>query len=72
MKRINVNSSSIKSVGYDYENIILEVEFIRGAIYRYENVPVHSVLQMLFKEKSIGSYFSKNIAKNYEYIKVRD
>lgn len=72
MKRISIESSSIKSIGYDYENIVLEVEFTRGSVYRYENVPVHSVLQMLFKEKSIGSYFSKNIAKNYEYIKVRD
>ena len=72
MKRIPIESSIIKSVGYDYETFIFEVEFVKGSIYRYENVPVHSILQMLFKEKSSGSYFMKNIAKNYEYTKVSD
>jgi len=67
MKMLKVESSTIKSIGYDYEFGVLEVKFQRDVTYRYENVPIHVVCQMLFKADSIGSYFNKNIAKVYDY-----
>ncbi|GEM_PF-5881279 len=33
MKRENVESSSIKSIGYDINQMILEVEFKNGSVY---------------------------------------
>lgn len=72
MTKLQVKSSTIKTVQYCYEKGILEVEFIRGAIYRYFDVPVHTVCQLLFQAESVGSYFNQNIAKNFEYEKVED
>ena len=69
MKRIKVESSNIVSVGYDVADQILEVEFYKGTIYQYFNVPWDKVLKMIFGE-SIGSYFMKNIAKVYKFEKV--
>lgn len=69
MKRIKVESSNIVSVGYDVAEQILEVEFYKGTIYQYFNVPWDKVLKMMFGE-SIGKYFMKNIVKIYESSKV--
>ena len=72
MTKLQVKSSTIKTVAYDYESGKLEIEFIRGATYQYEEVPVHTVCCLLFQAKSIGSYFNKNIAKHYKYNKLGD
>jgi len=71
MKRIEVSSSTIKSIGYSVKDYTLEVEFLRGAVYRYNNVNSDEVVQLLFAE-SIGAYFNKYIAKVYEYTKISD
>jgi hypothetical protein len=70
MKRINVESSSIKSIGYDIITQLLEIEFTRGAIYQYQNVSSLEVVKMLFAE-SIGSYFAKYIKNNYEFEEIK-
>lgn len=70
MERVALVSSSIKSIGYDDENKILEVEFTRGSIYQYSNVEAKEVFHLLFA-KSVGKYFSENIAKKYEYKEVK-
>lgn len=69
MKRKLVESSSIKSIGYDFNQLTLEVEFIRGAIYQYEDVLPEIVYELL-SANSIGSYFSKHIAKSYKYKQI--
>jgi len=69
MKRIKIESSSIKSIGYDWEWSRLEVEFTRGAVYRYEKVYPETVCHLLFAD-SIGRYFSKHIAINYKYERI--
>jgi hypothetical protein len=70
MKRINVNSSSIKSIGYDLTNT-LEIEFSRGAIYQYKKVSAGEVCDLIFSE-SIGKYFDQNIKKKYIGEKIND
>lgn len=70
MKRINIISSTIKSIGYDIKTRILEVEFVRGAIYQYKTVDYIDVVCLLFAD-SIGSYFNKNISKNYSYEEIK-
>jgi hypothetical protein len=39
MRRQNVQSSNISSIGYDTDDRILEVEFHNGGIYQYVSVP---------------------------------
>lgn len=69
MKRINVTSSSIKSIGYDSQSCILEIEFSRGVIYQYRNVPSLHVIRLIFAD-SIGKYFDVHIKNCYEYEKI--
>jgi hypothetical protein len=35
MDRQRVNSSNLRSVGYDEEESVLEIEFQAGPVYRY-------------------------------------
>jgi len=81
MDRVNVESSSIKSIGYDKEKLILEVEFVKkpkesknteGSIYQYQGFTNqdYTDLFMATVTSSIGSYFSKRIAKKFKYERV--
>lgn len=64
MERTYVDSSNLESVGYDSNNCILEVEFKRGTVYQYFNVPEY-VFEELMSAGSIGSYFNLNIRNVY-------
>jgi hypothetical protein len=70
VKRLFVESSSIKSVGYDITRRILEVEFNNGSIYNYYEVP-----QLIYKElieaDSHGKYLDKHVKRaGYRYVKI--
>lgn len=69
MKRQSVTSSNIKSIWYDTENHILEVEFINSGIYQYSWVS-QWVYQSLLSAGSVGPYFSSNIKNQFTGIKV--
>jgi hypothetical protein len=60
--RIPIQSSNIKSVGYDPLTSTLEVEFLNGSQYQYFRVP-RQVYEGLIKASSKGSYFYSNIKK---------
>ena len=70
MNKLPVNSSIIKSVGYDRADWELEIEFVKGSVYRYKRICPDEVICMLFSD-SIGSYFMRFISKAYTYEKVR-
>ena len=70
MIRQPVSSSNIKSVGYDPDSTLLEIEFHDGSIYQYSNVP-QSVHTALMAAVSLGSFLHKNIRGKYSYRKVR-
>jgi hypothetical protein len=60
MERAPVSSSNLVSVGYDEVSQTLEVEFMRGTIYRYFGVP--KVLhESLIAASSVGKFFNANI-----------
>jgi len=65
MKRENVESSVLKSVGYDKDKKVLEIELVNNAIYEYYKVPV-SEYTNLMKSSSLGEYYNKRI-KKYSY-----
>jgi hypothetical protein len=63
MKREFVKSSNIKSIGYDVNLKILEVEFYQSGIYQYLDVP-ENLYKELMSALSKGSFFYSRI-KNY-------
>jgi len=70
MERKNVISSNIKSIGFDPEDKILEIEFHDGGIYQYFDVP-QTIYNDLITAKSHGSFFHKHIKNNYRWKKIR-
>lgn len=70
MERQYVSSSNIASIGYDLDNMILEVEFLSGAVYQYFDVP-QSIYDGLMAADSHGKYFAAYIKKGgYRYVRV--
>lgn len=72
MKRTNVHSSNIKSVGYDEKTHILEIEFVSGGIYQYQNVS-KELYERFLRARSKGSFFYTYIKdnKNYPYTRMK-
>ena len=69
MERTKVNSRDLKSVGYDPDTRILEIEFNNGGVYQYANVP-SSVYTGLITASSHGSFLHKNVRNKYSYVKL--
>lgn len=69
MQRSAVESSNIKSRGYDMLTQTLEVEFKGGQVYRYEGVPVE-VWNAWMVAGSAGSHFAQHIRPNYDGARV--
>ncbi|HEY3989604.1 MAG TPA: KTSC domain-containing protein [Acidobacteriaceae bacterium] len=70
MLRQKVDSSELRSVGYDLSTSVLEAEFQSGEIYQYCDVPARLVLELL-EAKSIGRYFNARIRSKFRFEKVR-
>jgi len=68
MERNKVESTSIKSVGYDPKTKSLEVEVAAGRVYRYDEVPEH-VYESFMSAKSKGRFFNTTIKNEYSYTK---
>ena len=65
MERIKIEgSSNIVSIGYDETNLILEVEFKGGSVYKYLDVPI-DVFNNFMESDSKGSFFHRNIKNTY-------
>lgn len=60
MERDYVQSSNIKSVGYDSNTSTLEVEFNSGAVWQYYDVLENTYYEMK-SAPSVGKYFNANI-----------
>ncbi|MCW3110572.1 MAG: hypothetical protein JWQ09_5078 [Segetibacter sp.] len=71
MERLPVESEALKSVGYDEENEIAEVEIRQtGRVYEYFNVPLEDYLSLI-EANSIGEYYNKTFKpKFHNYIEV--
>jgi hypothetical protein len=71
MERQPVESSSLRSVGYDAQRRELAIEFHDGTVYLYGNVP-EDVYAALLQSESKGGYFNAEIREQYVYHKVED
>ena len=70
MNRTAVQSSNLRSVGYDATSSRLEVEFIKSGVFEYYDVPA-SVHSGLMSAASKGSYLDKHVKKaGYRYKKL--
>lgn len=63
------DSSNLKGSQYNTETNELIMEFKYGGKYAYSKVPMTEFTKMRMAE-SQGSYFSKNISKNYTFKKL--
>ena len=70
MNRKSVSSTNIKSVGYDEQNKILEVEFKSGWVYQYYSVPLE-IYDALMNAPSHGRYFHQFIKDKFSTKRVR-
>lgn len=69
MEMIQVESSNLKSIGYDEDQAILRIEFKKGGLYEYYDVPQYEY-DGLYAADSKGTYASQNIYKNYRQQKI--
>ncbi len=65
-----VLSTEIEWIGYESKRNMLQVEFISGGIYQYDNV-AESVYQEFLAAPSHGQFFAEQIKGRYPYRKVR-
>lgn len=64
IKRTQVASSNIASVGYDKDKMTLEVEFHNGTIYQYFEVPEKVYIELL-KAPSHGAYYYNEVKDKF-------
>jgi hypothetical protein len=69
MNRMRLVSSMMASAGYDPANRVLEIEFARGAVYHYFDVPL-DVYQSLVDAASQGRFFHTRIRDAFAFLRV--
>ena len=70
MDRKNVSSSSIRSIGFDERNRVLEVEFNDGRINQYSGVSAE-IHRRLMSAPSIVSYFRDNVEESFTAKRIK-
>ena len=70
MERRKVNSSKIRSVGYDERARVLEVEHNDGSIYQYSSVS-HELYRRLIAAPTIASFYQDRIEEEFSRKRVR-
>jgi hypothetical protein len=69
MERDYVESTMIRSYGFDSSTSTLEVEFNNGAIWQYFDVP-ESIFYEMKSSGSCGKFFNANIRGQYSESQV--
>jgi hypothetical protein len=70
MERKKVNSSGIRSVGYDPGSQMLEVELSDGGIWQYSKVP-GEVHRRLMAAPSMVSFYRDSIEEDYSRRRIK-
>ena len=70
MRRAPVQSSSIRSVGYDLDEHVLEIEWVAGGVYDFLDVKPAEALALLESE-SLGSFVNGRIKPRHRVRQVR-
>jgi len=70
VEMIAVRSSNVAAIGHDPDDLILEIEFLDGSLYRYYDVP-EEVFHDFVLAPSKGRFVWSDIRDQYEYERVR-
>ena len=70
MERKRINASSIRSVGYDAGQQVLEIEFSSGSVVQYSGVSPE-VHRRFTGSPSPGSFFQDQIDENFPSKRIR-
>jgi hypothetical protein len=70
MKTLAVNSTTLRTVGYDAERQLLQIEFQNRSLYQYFDVPA-AVYEALMQAPSKGAYFNRSIRQRFDYALVK-
>ena len=71
VRRQPVSSSYIRSVGYDPQGHVLEIEFQNDGVYQYEDVE-QDIYADLMAAPSKGRYFTDRIRDNFSWRRVEE
>ena len=69
MERKRVNSSRLRSVGYDEKNQVLEIEMSNGQVYQYTKVSPE-VYRRFMAAPNPTTFFDDKIAEEYSSRRV--
>ena len=69
MPRVDLESTSLSAATYQEQSASLELEFQRGAVYRYNGVPAQ-VYQEFLQSESKGRYFNQRIRNHFTYTQI--
>lgn len=69
MRRKPVQSSVVRSIGYDPESKTLEVEFADGHLYEYYDVPA-AIHRRLMTAESVGRFLNRFVVPGYQSRKI--
>ena len=64
MERKRVNSSKIRSIGYDEKSMVLEVEMTNGQVFQYSKV-YPEVYRRFMNAPNPTAFFDDKIAEEY-------
>ena len=67
---VSVESKNITYLGYNEENKILLVEFLRGPVYVYNEVPKSIYDKLIESEPLDDEYFDKNVKNSFKNKRV--
>ncbi len=70
MRRTPVTSTTLRSVGYNEKDKILQLEFTSGEVYEYDKVPI-STYKKLMKAGSLGRFFNDEIKDIYTFCQLK-
>ncbi|HJW19280.1 MAG TPA: KTSC domain-containing protein [Candidatus Nitrosotalea sp.] len=70
MEKTRVKSSSIRIIGYDESEQILEIDFVHGGTYRYFGVPKPIYDNLMKYEEAYGKYHARFIKNRYRHEKI--
>jgi hypothetical protein len=70
MDRKKVSSGTIRSIGFDERNRVLEVEFSDGKIVQYSGVSAE-IHRRLVNAPSIVSYFRDNVEESFTAKRIK-
>lgn len=69
MEMIHVESKNLSYIGYDEEKNTLMIEFTRGPVYIYNEVP-KNVYEVMLSTATLDDYFNENIKNSYKNKRV--